>query len=51
MPWGDWQFWLVTVLAILGVLRVAWMILRPPRRRCGRSQCLKSELTVEGKAV
>ena len=25
MPWMDWQFWMVTILAILGV----WMVARP----------------------
>jgi hypothetical protein len=31
MPWRDWQFWIVTALALAG----AWLIARPflPRKR------------------
>lgn len=45
MPWGDWQFWLVTVLAIVGL----WMVVKPllPKRR--RSGGRKVSLTIEGK--
>ncbi len=35
MPWGDWQFWLVTAVALAG----GWFVLRPllPGRKddCG----------------
>ena len=55
LPWRDWQFWVVTVVA----LAAAWMVLRAlvpeswwgkiglKRKRKGRA----ASLTVEGKAV
>lgn len=44
MPWGDWQFWVVTLAAVVAV----WMLFRvliPPKR--GK----RTELTIGGEAV
>lgn len=41
MPWTDWQFWIVTILA-LGSLWLLYRTLRP-RRRAPRTT-----LTIEG---
>jgi flagellar biosynthesis/type III secretory pathway M-ring protein FliF/YscJ len=46
MPVGDWQFWVVTVLAILA----AWFIIRPILRKRRRGQRRKVKLTIGGKA-
>jgi hypothetical protein len=35
MPWGDWQFWVVSLLAVLAV----WVLMRaivPRRKKTGR---------------
>lgn len=55
MPWGDWQFWVVSLFALVA----AWVVLRmlvPPgalpgflSRRKGTST--KTRLTVGGKPV
>jgi hypothetical protein len=35
MPWHDWEFWIVTLLAVWG----GWVLLRPfmPRKKGGTS--------------
>mgnify|MGYP001814092556 CR=1 FL=1 len=45
MPFGDWQFWVVTVVALLGVYALARQFL--PKRRKGTRK--RVELTVGGK--
>jgi predicted permease len=46
MPLGDWQFWVVTLIAIAA----AWIVIRVllPRRK---PRPKKTELTVGGKRV
>ena len=46
MPVGDWQFWVVTIVSLLG----AWLIVRPflPARR-GRRKGTRVQLTVDRK--
>lgn len=41
MPWGDWQFWLVTLAATLAVGALIRVIV--PRRRSRQ----RAELTIE----
>lgn len=43
MPWGDWQFWAVTLVAMIGLAAVARAVL--PRRRRGK----RTALTVSAK--
>ena len=61
MPWDDWQFWIVTILALGGLLLVVRPLL-PSRRgaeRCGSCPSGSSDskrgkrtsLTVEGRRV
>ncbi|UCD74045.1 MAG: hypothetical protein JSV91_09660 [Phycisphaerales bacterium] len=50
MPWNDWQFWLVTVLAALGVLRMVRLFITPQPRRCGRCKGV-TDLTIESERV
>ena len=49
LPWGDWQFWVVTLLAIAA----AWWLVRPfipsKRRREKRGE-RRASLTIEGSA-
>lgn len=47
MPWTDWQFYVVTVLALIG----AWCVYRVvvPKRKKAKPQ--KTELTVGGRKV
>ena len=42
MPFGDWQFWVVTVLALVAVIGIARTI-APRRRRPPRTS-----LTIDG---
>ncbi len=46
MPFGDWQFWLVTVIAAMA----AWWVLRPllPKRRSQSGKQTKVKLTIDG---
>lgn len=46
MPWGDWQFWIVTIIVLLA----GWWILKPiiPRRKTPGSTT-KVKLTVGGR--
>ncbi|MDX2130783.1 MAG: hypothetical protein SFY69_01865 [Planctomycetota bacterium] len=50
LPIGDWQFWVVTVLALLGAAFVLREVLpariNPLKRRRGEK---KTTLTIEGK--
>jgi hypothetical protein len=45
MPVGDWQFWVVTVLALIA----AWLVVRLfiPKRRAKRGR--RTRLTIEGR--
>lgn len=43
MPVGDWQFWVVTLAAVVG----AWMIYRSVRPR--KRKTTRTQLTVEGR--
>lgn len=50
LPWGDWQFWVVTVVAAAAL----WFVLREvvpgwpwKRKKKGKA----ASLTVEGKAI
>lgn len=42
MPWGDWQFWIVTIAAIVSVTLAARTLI--PRK--SRSQTKRTALTV-----
>lgn len=42
MPWGDWQFWVVTLAAVGGVVALARVLL--PKRKKG----VRTTLTVGG---
>ncbi|MCP4758937.1 MAG: hypothetical protein GY894_08140 [Planctomycetes bacterium] len=51
MPWGDWQFWLVTIAsfgAILLLLRPFLIRTLSPR---GRKHSKRANLTLEGRQV
>jgi len=37
MPWGDWQFWVVTALAVGGVVLLSRQV-RPVRKKRARTQ-------------
>jgi hypothetical protein len=45
MPWGDWQFYVVTLAALCGVWAAVRSVL--PRKRKGGGR--KTTLTIEGK--
>jgi len=49
MPWHDWQFWLVTVLAVWGL----WMLSRPfwPRRKADGSASASCPNCSSGRAA
>ncbi len=38
MPWGDWQFWLVSIAAVLAVGALIRVLL--PRRKTGKRATL-----------
>ncbi len=42
MPVGDWQFWVVSLIAALGLVVLVWSVL-PKRKRRSRT-----ELTIGG---
>lgn len=42
MPVGDWQFWVVSLIAALGLVVLVWSVL-PKRKRRSRT-----ELTISG---
>ncbi|MEL6739202.1 MAG: hypothetical protein AAFP26_00950 [Planctomycetota bacterium] len=43
MPWGDWQFWLVTLAAIGGLALIVRAVL--PKRKRGK----KTSLTISAR--
>ncbi len=43
MPWGDWQFWVVTLIAALGLYALVRVI--KPKRRSKK----RTSLTIEGR--
>ncbi len=45
MPWCDWQFWVVTVAAVVGVAALVRVLL-PARKKT-----VRTSLTVEGSRV
>lgn len=42
MPWGDWQFWVVTIAAVVGVAALVRVLL-PARKKA-----VKTSLTIGG---
>lgn len=52
LPWTDWQFWVVTVVALLAA---AWIVRRMlPKRLLGgarRGAAKRATLTIGGRAV
>lgn len=46
IPWGDWQFWVVTA-ACLGA--AGWGLARAARAMRGRKRGVKATLTIGGK--
>ena len=46
IPWGDWQFWVVTA-ACLGA--AGWGVARAVRALRGRKRGVKATLTIGGK--
>ena len=54
MPVGDWQFWVVSVLALAALVAVVRMVVPPslwPRRFRRKSKGKATTLTVGGRAV
>ncbi|MHC4948794.1 MAG: hypothetical protein ACYTG1_11115 [Planctomycetota bacterium] len=47
MPWGDWQFWVVTVLAV----GAGWLGVRPFLPGRGRGRGRRVDLTVGGRSL
>lgn len=47
MPWGDWQFWVVTVIA-LGAVVAAWRYLVPRGTLGRKKKATKVGLTIGG---
>ena len=45
MPTGDWQFWVVTIIALLALI-AAFKALAPKRR--SKSRGVSTSLTIEG---
>lgn len=43
MPWGDWQFWVVTLIAALGLYALVRVVL--PKRKATK----RTTLTIEGR--
>jgi hypothetical protein len=44
MPWGDWQFWVVTAAAVGGLIAL-WRTVVPRRRPAPK----RTELTIGGR--
>lgn len=54
MPIGDWQFWVVTAIALVALWAVVRMIVPPslwPKRFRGKAKGKATTLTVGGKPV
>lgn len=54
MPVGDWQFWVVSVLALVALVAVVRMIVPPsmwPKRFRRKAKGKSTTLTVGGKPV
>jgi hypothetical protein len=49
MPWGDWQFWVVTAAAVAGLLVVATPFVAKRRRRGPRVELTVDRRPVKGK--
>lgn len=49
MPWGDWQFWVATLIALAAAGWLGRTLLRIARPKKGR--VVKAELTVERERV
>lgn len=48
MPWGDWQFWIVTIAAAV----TAFLMLRPVlRSRSGKQKGTRARLTLDGRTI
>lgn len=48
MPWGDWQFWIVTIAAAVTV----FLMLRPVlRSRSGKQKGTRARLTLDGRTI
>jgi len=48
LPWGDWQFWVVTFAAVAAMALLARRVF-PRRKGKGRGPTRKVSLTIEGK--
>lgn len=49
LPLGDWQFWVVSALALLAVLWLARSVLPPGARRKRSGKSTRVSLTIGGK--
>lgn len=49
MPWGDWQFWVVTAMAIgAGILVIRPML---PKRFRRAPKGIRAQLTLKGRKI
>lgn len=46
MPWTDWQFWIVTIIAIAALAMIGRTFYRKRKKRSGKR---RAQLTIEGK--
>lgn len=51
MPTGDWQFWIVTILAIAAAVVMLRPILSRVTRRGSKRRSTRASLTIEGRQV
>jgi hypothetical protein len=52
MPWRDWQFWIVSLAALLALWYIVRRSTHALRRTTGKaSTSVKARLTVSGKAL
>ncbi|MDP7070395.1 MAG: hypothetical protein QF561_03490 [Phycisphaerales bacterium] len=51
MPWGDWQFWVVTVASLAALLLILRPLLVQTFSRRGGQGPKRANLTLEGRQV
>ncbi len=51
MPWHDWQFWVVSLIAVVAAWAVLRMLIPAGLLGAKRTKATKAQLTVGGKPV